>query len=129
MARTSKRKHPRLSYSGEVDLLFPDIEYLNCKALNISLIGIRILGCQEQEEGTQCDIEFHDSTEDDAATRRLCIKGEVVRANEDGLALLFLNMNVRTYTDLEEFIKDQAGDTYIDTDEFLDEIPLAQPIV
>ncbi len=122
MARTSKRKHPRLPYTGEVDLLFPDIEYLNCKALNISLIGLQILGCQEQDEGTQCNIEFHDSVENDITARRLRIKGEVVRSNEDGIALLFRNMNVRTYTDLEDFIKDQSGDAYIDTDEFLEEI-------
>ena len=128
MARTSKRKHPRIPYSGKVDLLFPDIEYLNCEALNISLIGIRVQGCQEQEEGTQCDIEFHEST-DDTASKRLCLKGEIVRVNEDGIALLFMNMNVRTFTDLEEFIKDQAGDSYIGTDEFLEDIPKEQAVV
>ena len=127
MARTLKRKHPRIPYSGKIDLLFPDIEYLNCEALNISLIGMRTLGCQEQEEGTQCNIEFHDSA-DDTATRRLCIKGEVVRVDEDGIALLFLNMNVRTFTDLEELIKDQAGDSYIDTDDFLKDIPAPTPV-
>lgn len=122
MARTkTNRKHPRVAYNGKVDLLFPDIEYLNCEALNISLIGIRILGCQEQEDGTQCDIEFHESSKD--ASRRLCIKGEVVRSNDDGIALLFRNMNVRTFTDLEEFIKNQAGDSYIDADEFLEALP------
>lgn len=125
MAPTSKRKHPRISYGGKVDLLFPDIEYLNCETVNISLIGIRVQGCQEQEEGTQCDIELHDSSAD--SPRRLCIKGEVVRSNEDGIALLFLNMNVRIFTDLEEFIKDQAGDNYIETDEFLEDIPAEQP--
>ena len=125
VTRTSKRKHPRIPYTGKVDLLFPDIEYLNCEALNISLIGMRALGCQEQEEGTQCDIEFHDSA-DDSAARRLCIKGQVIRVNDDGIALLFLNMNVRTFTDLEELIKDHAGDTYIGTDEFLEDLPTKQ---
>nr|MBF0222418.1 PilZ domain-containing protein [Desulfobulbaceae bacterium] len=119
--KTTKRKHPRVTFTGKVDLLFPDIEYLNCEALNISLIGILVLGCQEQEDGTQCDIEFHDSSNE--SSRRLCIKGEVVRSNEDGIALLFRNMNVRTFTDLEEFVKNQAGDTYLDTDEFLDALP------
>ena len=125
MAHTSKRKHPRIPYTGKVDLLFPDIEYLNCEALNISLIGMRTLGCQEQEEGTQCSIEFHDSAAGET-TRRFCIKGEVVRVDEDGIALLFLNMNVRTFTDLEELIKEHAGDTYMDTDEFLEDIPVEQ---
>jgi hypothetical protein len=123
----TKRKHPRIPYSGKVDLLFPDIEYINCEALNISMIGMRTLGCQEQEEGTQCSIEFHNS-DDDTATRRLCIKGEVVRVHEDGIALLFINMNVRTFTDLEELIKDHAGDSYMEADEFLKNIPVAQKV-
>jgi len=115
-----------MSFSGKVDLLFPDIEYINCEAINISLVGMKILGCQEQEEGTQCSIEFHNS-DDNISTRRLCIKGEVVRVHEDGIALLFLNMNVRTLTDLEEIIKEYAGDSYVDTDEFLKDIPAEQP--
>lgn len=127
MVRATKRKHPRIPYSGKVDLLFPDIEYINCEALNISLVGMRTLGCQEQEEGTQCSIEFHNS-DDKTATRRLCIKGEVVRVHEDGIALLFISMNVRTLSDLEELIKDHAGDSYIDADEFLKDIPAEQPV-
>lgn len=126
MVETSKRKHPRIPYRGKVDLLFPEIEYLNCETLNISLVGIRVRGCQEQEEGTPCDIEFHD-TDDGSATHRLSVKGEVVRINEDGIALLFLDMNVRTFNDLEEIIQCNAGDTFLGDDEFLDQNTADQP--
>lgn len=121
MARQSKRKHQRISYQGKVDLYFKGRKYLDCAAQNLSLIGMWVVGCLEQGEGSQCDIEFHDA----AATvnRPLRMKGEVVRVDDEGLALLFLNLNVRAYSDLEALIVEQGGPPLMEENEFLAGLP------
>ncbi|MBA3014883.1 MAG: PilZ domain-containing protein [Proteobacteria bacterium] len=117
----SNRKKPRIPYHGKVDLFFDNHNYLKCSAQNLSLIGMWVLGCPDQEEGNQCDIEFHDATS--TTNRPLRIKGEVIRTDEGGIALLFLNINVRAYTDLEAFIHEQGKGPLMEENEFLDELP------
>lgn len=85
------------------------------------MIGMWVLGCSDQEEGSQCDIEFHDAAS--SSNRQLRIKGEVIRVDEDGIALLFLNMNVRTYSDMEALIHEQGGGPLMEENEFLDGLP------
>jgi len=115
----SNRKKPRIPYHGKVDLFFSGRSYVKCSAQNLSLIGMWVLGCLDQEEGNQCDIEFHDAA---ASNRPLRMKGEVIRVDEEGIALLFLNLNVRTYTDLEAFIHEQGG-PLMEENEFLAGLP------
>lgn len=117
----SNRKNPRIPYHGKVDLFFDNRSYLKCSAQNISLIGMWVLGCPEQEEGQQCDIEFHDAAI--ASNRQLRIKGEVIRVDDGGIALLFLNMNIRTYSDLEALILEQGNGPLMEENEFLDGLP------
>ena len=69
----------------------------------------------------QCDIEFHDAAAN--TTRPLRIKGEVVRVDEEGIAILFLNMNVRTFSDLEALIVEQGGPPLMEENEFLAGLP------
>ena len=121
MPRQSKRKHPRLPYQGKVDLSFRGRHYLGCAAQNLSLIGLWVVGCLEQEEGQQCDIEFHDAIT--STNRQLRLKGEVVRRDDEGLALLFLNMDVRAYGELETLIKALGGLPLMDENEFLANLP------
>lgn len=119
MTTQSKRKHPRIPYQGSVSLQFQDQHYPKCTTQNLSLIGMWILGFQEQPLGTQCNIDFHDAG---SANRSLRIKGEIVRVDEQGTALLFVNMNVRSYNDLETLILEHAGDALIGEDDFLEDI-------
>jgi hypothetical protein len=51
------------------------------------------------------------------------MRGEVVRADAEGLALIFLNMNVRTLSDLEALILEQGGPPLMEENEFLDGLP------
>ena len=121
MTRQSKRKHQRIPYQGKVDLFFKDARYLGCAAQNLSMIGMWVVGCHAQGEGSLCDIEFHD----DAAptNHQLRMKGEVVRRDDEGIALLFINMNVRTYNDLEALIVELGGPPLMEENEFLADLP------
>jgi len=104
-----------------VDLYFKDVRHLECITQNLSMIGLWVVGCLEHPEGSQCDIEFHDAA---ASTNQpLRIKGEVVRRDNEGLALLFLNMNVRTYNDLEALIQELGGPPLMEEDAFLAALP------
>ena len=117
MTRQSKRKQPRIPYQGKVDLYFPAHRLLGCTVQNLSLIGMRVQGCQEAQEGERCDIEFHDAAP--MAGRSIRMLGELIRKEETGAAILFLNLNVRTYTDLQALIADQGGLALMEEDEFL----------
>lgn len=119
--RQSNRRHHRIPYQGKVDLYFNGRAYLGCAAQNLSLIGMWVVGCLEQEEGKQCDIEFHDAAA--TANRPLRLKGEVIRVDGQGIALLFLNMNVRCSSDLEALIVEQGGPPLMEENEFLDGLP------
>ena len=121
MTLPSKRKHQRIPYQGKVDLFFKDARHLGCAAQNLSLIGMWVVGCLQQEEGDQCDIEFHDAAA--GANHPLRMKGEVVRRDEEGIALLFLNMNVRTHNDLEALITELGGPPPMEEDAFLAALP------
>lgn len=119
MAKKSQRKSPRIAYKGKVSITFPDQVYQECSAQNLSLIGMWVLGCDDQPEGTMCTIEFIGASE--TANRSLRLSGEVIRVDEGGIAILFVNMNVRAYNDLESLIIEHAGDTLLEEDVFLDD--------
>ena len=121
VTRLSKRKHQRLPYQGKVDLFFPGHQYRGCSAQNLSLIGMWVKGCLTQEEGDQCDIEFHDAT--DSTNHPLRLKGEVIRRDGEGLALFFININVRTYGDLESFFQALGDPPLLGENEFLANLP------
>ncbi len=115
----SKRKHPRIPYTGKVDLKFSDKIFPNCSAQNLSLVGIWVMGCNDRDMGSLCDVEFHDAAP--TANRPLRLRGEVVRVDKNGMALLFDDINIRTYGDLESLIKEKGGDASFTADDFIDE--------
>ncbi|MFW8601919.1 PilZ domain-containing protein [Desulfobacterota bacterium M19] len=104
----SKRKHPRIPYTGKVDLIFANQVITECAAQNLSLVGIWVMGNHHPAAGSVCDIEFHDAAP--AANRPLRLKGEVTRTESNGIALMFTNNNLRNYTELEALIKEKGGD-------------------
>ncbi len=118
--KKSKRKHPRIPFKGLVSLNFEGQIYNECSAQNLSMIGMWITGCREQPHGSRCDIEFQDAGK--TADRSLRLKGEVVRTDDNGLAVLFINMNMRAYQDLEGLIIKHAGDCMPTEDDFLNEL-------
>lgn len=122
VTRPSQRKQPRIPFQGKVDLFFTGRHCPACAVQNLSLIGMWVACCPDPDaEGSQCDIEFHDEV---ASTNRpLRMRGEVVRTDDQGFALIFLNMNVRTCNDLEEFILEQGGPPLMEENEFLDGLP------
>lgn len=121
MTRQSKRRHPRIRYQGKVDIHCNGQGYLGCSVQNLSIIGMWVSGCHNLGEGDRCDIEFHDAAP--AGNREIRMKGEVLRRDGDGAAILFLNLNVRTCNDLESLITAQGGPPLTEANEFLDSVP------
>ena len=114
----SNRKHPRIPYTGKVDLKFNGKLFPDCTAQNLSLVGIWVVGCQEQKTGNLCEVEFHDAAP--TANRPLRLTGEVVRVGDGGIALLFDDINLRMYNDLEALIKEKGGDSTFTVDDFIE---------
>jgi len=121
MKRQSKRKYPRIPYQGRVDLKFEDQHYKACETTNLCLSGLWVKGCLEQEEGGCCEIEFQGAG-GVIQNRTIRLRGEVVRRDHEGIALLFVDMNLRHYTTLEALIQSQGQDPFQEADAFLEEV-------
>lgn len=122
MEQINKRKHPRISYEGKVDLVFSDRKKEGYLARNLCLSGVWVLGCEDCTEGEACDIYFYNAGM--AGGRALVLKGQVSRVDDGGIAiaLVFKDMNFRTYTNLQTMIENYSESTFEDADDFLNEV-------
>ncbi len=122
--KKTKRKHLRIEYHSKVDLIFsdPDRETFSCSTKNLCLSGLWLSGCQQEcNTGDQCHVSFHDAGV--VRSRTLLIKAQVARVDEDGIALIFEDMNFRTYTNLQTMMQNYTDNTFQDADDFLDDMP------
>jgi hypothetical protein len=122
--KKTKRKHPRIEYHSKVDLLFsePTRNLSSCFTKNLCLSGLWLSNCQNDcKSGEQCHVSFHDAGV--VRSRTLLIKAQIARVEEDGIALIFEDMNFRTYTNLQTMMQNYTEKTYQDADDFLEEMP------
>lgn len=124
MKKTCKRKFTRIPFQSKVDLRFPDRDYLQCDTRDICLSGLWVMDGHERKVGEQCDIEFHKT----GLTKNqvLRMRGEVVRVDKSGIALLFTDMNLNSYTKLQSILLDSAEDPFKVAEEFLDSVAESQ---
>lgn len=124
MGEQDKRRHTRVVLSTRVDLRFDDREMLQCDAEDLCLSGMWVRADHERYPGDQCEIVFHRSGM--MQNRPLTLRGEVIRVNDEGLALLFTDMNYRAYTSLQTVLLDNAENPFEVAEEFIDRLPADQ---
>lgn len=122
-----KRAYPRIPYHGKVDLIFADRELTGCVSRNLCLSGLWVVGCQGCVEGEQCDIYFHNAGF--VRSRAMMLKGQVSRIDNDGIAiaLIFKDMNIRTYTNLQTMVENYSENSFAEAEKFLDELGEESP--
>ena len=124
MKERPKRKYTRVPYSGKVDLSFEYKEYMGCEVENLCLSGMLVRSCHDQEVGQRCEVTIHGAGMTNNRLLQLC--GEIVRKDQYGVAILFTEMNLRSYTNLQTLILDHADDPFKIAEEFVDELPANQ---
>ena len=124
MSGEGKRRYTRITFESKVDLRFSEREYLQCETKNLCLSGVWVLDGRDQRVGDQCDIIFHNTGVTN--NRMLRIKGEIVRVDDGGIALIFNDMNLNILTNLQTIMLNQADDPFALAEEFLDTLPVDQ---
>ena len=117
MADLERRKNTRVIFHTSTDLHFSDKTYEKCTTRNLSVGSIFVVGVKDQQLGRKCDVFLHLT----GATSDLCLKmkGEVVRCEEDGIALRFYEIDLDSFYHLKNIV-------YYNTenpDEFNEEFP------
>ncbi len=111
-----RRDNVRVSFHATVDLDFAGHRYSDCETENLSTKGVLVLGITDRAEGDPCDIILHlTGTRDDIS---LTMQGEVVRLEEEGIGIRFVEIDLDSYTHLRNIIYYNADDP-----DALDEFP------
>lgn len=91
MKSQERRKESRVPYRTTVDLIFSDKEHKILNTRDLSVMGAFLEGVDGLDKGEKCKITITFIGE--ASKLTLNLKGEVVRVEEDGVALEFLDVN------------------------------------
>ena len=97
--KRNRRQFTRITLPLPIILNFGKKKY-ECLATNLSLGGIYIQGCFEQQAGDICDIKLSLSkTDPELHIKAIC---SVVRLDKNGFALQFTSMEPSSYLFLQE---------------------------
>ena len=102
MNYNEKRSNERIPFTTVVDIQIKDKKYNQCSSRDLSMQGIKILGISEAKIGDYCKITLHltGSTSD----LKLNFDAQVVRSNEDEIAVKFLSIELDSYHHLKNII-------------------------
>ncbi|MEA2083638.1 MAG: hypothetical protein U9O82_05235 [Thermodesulfobacteriota bacterium] len=120
-----KRRDIRVSIQTRVNLKFSDKAYEQCDTRDLCLCGAWVNGAEDRIEGDMCEVEFNQTGV--VNNRTLTLRGEIVRVEELGVALVFYDMNFSSYTCLQTIINDGSDDIFKHAEEFLDRIAIIEP--
>lgn len=102
MKTDNRRRNSRVPFRATITLQFADNKYEECETRDLSMRGVFVAGVTGRKIGDQCDVALHLS----GATSDLSLKmkGEVVRAHENGLALHFFETDLDSFYHLKNIL-------------------------
>lgn len=102
MDNDNRRVNSRIPFQATVSLDFGHRLHEECETSNLSLKGVLVAGVTGHSAGEKCDVALHlvGSTSD----LSLKMKGEVVRADSDGVALHFLEIDLDSFYHLKNIL-------------------------
>lgn len=103
MAQNERRANTRVSFQTTVDLRFTGgREYRGCVIQDLSVKGVFLVGVRQQAVGDRCALSLCLSgTSSDLCLR---IQGEVMRVEEDGVGVHFVEMDLDSFYHLKNII-------------------------
>lgn len=97
-----RRKNTRVPFQTIADVVFADKHYNNCATENLSVKGISVVGITDRKLGETCDLSL--ALNGSTSLNRLSMKGEVVRADAEGIALHFTEIDLDSFYHLKNII-------------------------
>ncbi|MCK5232369.1 MAG: PilZ domain-containing protein [Desulfobulbaceae bacterium] len=120
MNEQDRRRNTRVDFQTTADLKFPDQEFPDCETRDLSVRGIAVLDVKGPELGDQCEISLHLSGM--SSDLSLAMKGEVVRTEEDFIALHFFEIDLDSFFHLRNIVYYNTEDADKVEEEFLGQI-------
>lgn len=121
MGIENRRKNVRVLFQATVDLKFHNQTCEGCETQDLSIKGAFVVGIGGRKAGDQCDVllRLTGSTSDLV----LNMKGEVVRVESDGVALLFSEVDLDSYHHLRNIVYYNAENPEEAAEEFMASLP------
>jgi len=102
-ADQDRRRDVRVTFRATAKLKFgEDRIFDECETGNISISGVFVGGVVGVERGEKCDVEFYLSGRTSSLV--LEMDGEVVRVEENGIALQFLDVDQDSFCHLQNIV-------------------------
>ncbi len=122
----NRRKNSRVQFCATISLDFPDQSHEECETHDLSLKGVFVQGITGRKIGDTClvSLRLAGSTSDLV----LKMKGEVVRVDDDGLALHFFEIDLDSFFHLKNILYYNSGDPDRLDEELSDKIQSYQAI-
>ena len=102
METDNRRRNSRVPFQATITLHFSDKTYEECETHDLSIKGVFVAGVTCHNVGDNCDVALHlvGATSDLA----LKMRGEVVRVEENGLALHFFETDLDSFYHLKNIL-------------------------
>lgn len=102
MDNDNRRMNSRVAFQATISLDFGHRSHKDCETSNLSLKGVSVVGVMGHKVGEKCDVALHlVGTTSDLS---LNMKGEVVRVDEHGFALHFLEIDLDSFYHLKNIL-------------------------
>ena len=102
MGNNEKRKNTRVTFQTSADLKFIDTSYSKCETENLSVKGVSVLGITGHQVGEKCELNL--ALSGSTSELRLEMKGEIVRVEENGVALHFTEIDLDSFYHLKNIV-------------------------
>ena len=116
-----RRKHTRVPFQATVDVKLLDKHYAKCETENLSLKGVSVLGISDHQIGEKCDISL--ALSGSTSELRLSMQGEIVRVQQNSIALKFTKIDIDSFYHLKNIIYYNSEDPDIIDKELAERSP------
>jgi len=103
-----RRKNTRVAFQTTADLKFASKNYQQCETEDLCLKGMSVHGISGHAPGEKCDISL--ALSGSSSKLLLYMKGEVVRADEEGIALRFTEIDLDSFYHLKNIVYYNSAD-------------------
>ncbi|MDA8418791.1 MAG: PilZ domain-containing protein [Desulfobacteraceae bacterium] len=97
-----RRKNTRVAFQATADVTFAGQSYQGCETENLSVKGVAVLGITGHAVGETCDLAL--ALSGSSSELRLTMRGKVVRVEENGVALNFIETDLESFYHLKNII-------------------------
>ena len=117
----NRRKYHRIEFDGVACLKINEHDYDCSLIVDLSLTGMFVKGNFQKHIMENCIVRIFSNKNTDQDS--VIATGEVVRVNNDGMALQFTEMTLENYTLLKSTLAENAEDSLVIMSEFPDAPP------